>query len=168
MVSPIDTRVLLGQFARGTRDDANAAVAAAQHAFPGWRAPGWRERVRLLRNIAVLIEDRVYDIGAAVTLEVGKNRMETLGEVQETADLFTWYGDQMEATTGSSRGFPTIRCPGVASRNRTQLKPHGVWAVIAPINFPFALAGAPIAAALVAGNTVVFKIASLTACPARC
>ena len=47
------------------------------------------------------------------------------------------------------------------------LKPYGVWAVIAPFNFPFALAGGPIGAALVAGNTVVFKIASDTAWSGR-
>src|SRR5207249_8618765 len=155
--------VLLGRFARGTRDDVDVALRAARRAFPAWRALAWTERVRLLRRVAALIEERVYDIGAAVALEVGKNRMEALGEVQETADLFAWYCEQMEANEGFVKVLPNDPLHGFTSRNRTALKPHGVWAVIAPFNFPFALAGGPIGAALVTGNTVVFKVASDTA-----
>jgi acyl-CoA reductase-like NAD-dependent aldehyde dehydrogenase len=161
--SPIDTRLLLGRFALGTHADVDAAVLAARRAFPGWRAFGWVERVQLLRRAAGLIEERVYDISAAVALEVGKNRMEALGEVQETADLFAWYCDQMEANDGFVKALPNDPLPGFSSRNRTILKPHGVWAVIAPFNFPFALAGGPVAAALVTGNTVVFKVSAETA-----
>jgi 1-pyrroline-5-carboxylate dehydrogenase len=144
-------------------EDIDAAASVARRAFPGWRATPWPERVRLLRRVAALIEERVYDIGAAVALEVGKNRMEALGEVQETADLFAWYCDQMEANDGFVKVLPNDPLPGFVSRNRTQLKPYGVWAVIAPFNFPYALAGGPVGAALVAGNTVVFKVASDTA-----
>ncbi len=160
--SPIDRDWLLGRFARGTAPDASDAVSAALAAFPSWAAAPWRERVRILRHAAALIEQRVYDIGAAVALEVGKNRMESLGEVQETADLFTWYCDQMESNGGFDRVLPNDPLPGYVSRNRTVLKPYGAWVVIAPFNFPFALAGGPIAAALVAGNTVVFKTATDT------
>ncbi len=161
--SPIDRNWLLGRFVRGSTQDAADAVTAAAAAFRGWAATPWRERVRLLRRVAALIEERVYDIGAAVALEVGKNRMESLGEVQETADLFTWYCDQMEANDGFDRVLPDDPLVGFVSRNRSVLKPYGVWAVIAPFNFPFALAGGPVAAALVAGNTVVFKTATDTA-----
>jgi 1-pyrroline-5-carboxylate dehydrogenase len=59
--------------------------------------------------------------------------------------------------------MPDDPIAGFASHNRDVLKPHGVWAVIAPFNFPMALAGGPVGAALVAGNTVVFKVASDTA-----
>jgi 1-pyrroline-5-carboxylate dehydrogenase len=160
--SPIDRDWLLGRFARGTAADARDAITAARAAFPAWAATPWHERVRMLRRAAALIEQRVYDIGAAVALEVGKNRMESLGEVQETADLFTWYCDQMEANGGFDRVLPNDPLPGFVSRNRSVLKPYGVWAVIAPFNFPFALAGGPIAAALVAGNALVFKTATDT------
>ncbi len=160
--SPIDRDWLLGRFARGSAQDAADAVTAAVNAFRGWAATPWRERVRLLRRVAALIEERVYDISAAVALEVGKNRMESLGEVQETADLLSWYCDQMEANEGFDRALPNDPLAGFVSRNRTVLKPYGAWAVIAPFNFPFALAGGPIGAALVAGNTVVFKTATDT------
>jgi 1-pyrroline-5-carboxylate dehydrogenase len=165
--SPINRDWLLGVFQRGGAGDAEAAVAAARAAFPAWAATPWQERVRLLRRAARLIEERVYDIGAAMALEVGKNRMESLGEVQETADLITWYCAQMESNAGYDRILPNDPLSGFSSRNRSVLKPYGVWVVIAPFNFPFALAGGPIGAALVAGNSVVFKVASDTAWSGR-
>ena len=160
--SPIDRNWLLGRFQRGGEKDAADAVAAAKRAHPAWAGTPWQERVKLLRRAATLIEERVYDVAAAVALEVGKNRMESLGEVQETADLILWYCEQMEKNGGFAHALPNDPLKGFVSRNRTVLKPYGVWAVIAPFNFPYALAGGPIGAALVAGNTVGFKVASDT------
>ena len=165
--SPIDRELLLGRFARGTPQDVADAVAAAHAAAPGWAATPYSQRIALLRRAAALIEQRVFEFGAAVALEVGKNRMESLGEVQETADLISWYCDQMEVHAGFDRPLPDDPLVGWRSHNRTVLKPHGVWAVIAPFNFPVALAGGPIGAALVAGNTVVFKVACDTAWSGR-
>jgi 1-pyrroline-5-carboxylate dehydrogenase len=161
--SPIDRDLLLGRFAAGTPAHAADALAAARAAFPGWAATLWQERVHRLRRAAALITERAYEIGAAVALEVGKNRMEALGEVQETADLIEWYCGQMDANEGFVRDLPDDPLAGFTSRNRSVLKPYGAWVVIAPFNFPFALAGGPLGAALVAGNTVVFKTASATA-----
>lgn len=165
--SPIDRELLLGRFPSGTAADVDDAVAAARAAAPGWAATPYPRRIELLRRAAALIEQRVYTLSAALALEVGKNRMESLGEVQETADLITWYCDQMAQHTGFDRTLPDDPLSGWRSHNRTVLKPYGVWAVIAPFNFPVALAGGPIGAALVTGNTVVFKTASDTAWSGR-
>jgi 1-pyrroline-5-carboxylate dehydrogenase len=100
--SPVDQRLVLGHFPVGSAADVDRAVAAAKRAFPTWRATPHEERLRLVRHAAALIEERVYQIGAALALEVGKNRMESLGETQETADFFTG-----RATTSVC---PTIRC----------------------------------------------------------
>ncbi len=161
--SPIDREWLLARFPKGDATDVRAAVSAASAAFPAWAATPVAERIALLRRAADLIEQRVYEISAAVALEIGKNRMEALGEVQETAELVRWYCDQMEENDGFVRDLPNEPLANFVSRNRTQLRPYGVWAVIAPFNFPFALAGGPIGAALVCGNTVVFKVASVAA-----
>ena len=161
--SPIDRDRLLGRFGAGGADDARAAVEAAKRAYRGWSRTPWPERVAILRRVAERIEERVYAIAAAMAIEVGKNRMESIGEVQETADLFRWYCDQFESNDGYRRALPNDPLAGFVSRNRTVLRPYGVWAVIAPFNFPYALAGGPIGAALVTGNTVVFKTASDTA-----
>lgn len=155
--SPIDQRRLLGNFALASVDDANQAMTAARAAFPTWRSTPMAERVRLLKKVAALIEERVYHIAAALTLEVGKNRMEALGEVQETADFFNLYADDFVAHDGFDRRLPDDPLPDFRSHNRSVMKPYGVWLVIAPYNFPFALTGGPVAAALVTGNTVVFK-----------
>ena len=97
----------------------------------------------MLRRAVALIEERVFFLGAALALEVGKNRMEALGEAQETADLIAYYCDQMEANDGYAKPMARDPLAGFASENRSVLKPHGVWLVIAPFNFPFALAGRP-------------------------
>jgi len=161
-VSPIDTGCLLGRFPDGTEEETERAIAAARNAFPSWRAVHWTDRNHLLRKVAEIIERRVYEIGAAVALEVGKNRMEALGEVQETADFFTVYCDDFERQNGFEHVLPDDPLPDYASHNRSLMKPYGVWAVITPFNFPFALAGGPVAAALVTGNTVVLKGATDT------
>jgi len=162
LASPIDTRNALGRFQSGDATHADAAVTAAKAAFPSWSAMAWTERVALLRRAAALIEERVYELGAVLSLEVGKNRMEALGEAQETADLIRYYCDRMEAADGFVRDMARDPLAGFVSENMSVLKPYGVWLVIAPFNFPMALSGGPAGAALVAGNTVVFKAASAT------
>jgi 1-pyrroline-5-carboxylate dehydrogenase len=160
--SPIDHDVRLGEFAVAGRDEADAAMRYAERAFPSWRATPLGERVRLMRRVADLMEQRVYEIAAALTLEVGKNRMEALGEAQETVDFFRHYADDFERHGGFDVELPNDPLANVVSRNRSVMRPYGTWIVIAPFNFPLALAGGPAAAALVTGNTVVVKGASDT------
>ena len=160
--SPIDTRMLLGRFQVGEATHAASAVDAAVKAFPRWSATPWTERVAVLRRVVSLIEARVYELGAVLSIEVGKNRMEALGEAQETADLIAYYCDQMEANDGYAKSMLSDPLSGFTSENTSLLRPHGPWLVIAPFNFPFALAGGPAGAALVAGNTIVFKAATAT------
>jgi 1-pyrroline-5-carboxylate dehydrogenase len=160
--SPIDTRLLLGRFASAGAPQVDAALRAAHRAFPAWRRTPWSRRVDLAREVARLVEERVYDIAAAVSLEVGKTRMEALGEVQEVADFFRIYADGLARHDGFELPLPDDPLPNFKSHNRSVLKPYGVWGVIAPFNFPFALSGGPVAAALVAGNTVVLKAPSDT------
>jgi len=159
--TPIDRSCMLGRFPDATPAEVDAAMTAAKRAFPAWQRTPPAERIRLLRRAAELIEQRVYEIGAAVALEVGKNRMEALGEVQETADFFTVYCDDYERQRFDHR-LPDDPLPNYRSHNRSVMKPYGAWVVITPFNFPFALAGGPVAAALVTGNTVVLKGATDT------
>jgi len=160
--SPIDQRMLLGQFPLATAEEAARALDAAHAAFPAWRATPPQERVRLMRRAAAVIEERVYDIAAALCLEVGKNRMEALGDVQETADFFTLYADDYLKQDCFDHRLPDDPSTEFRAHNRSVAKPYGAWLVIAPYNFPFALAGGPTAAALVTGNSVVLKGATDT------
>ena len=88
--SPIDTDWLLGYFQQGDEQDAADAIAAARQASADWGARPWQERVALLRKAAELIDQRIFNIAAVIALEVGKNRMEALGDVAETADLIRY------------------------------------------------------------------------------
>lgn len=160
--SPIDRNLALGEFALADTADVEAAMRAATRAFPAWRALPVAERARFVRRIGALMEERVYRIAAALALEVGKNRMEALGEAQETVDFFSQYADDYEQHAGYEHALPDDPLPGFVARNRSVMRPYGPWVVIAPFNFPLALAGGPVAAALVTGNTVVLKGASDT------
>jgi 1-pyrroline-5-carboxylate dehydrogenase len=157
--SPIDTSLRMGSFQDGTAADIDRAVAAARAAYPAWRATPWQDRVAMLRSVAELISERLFTIAAVDSLEVGKNRLEALGDVEETADFIRTYCDAMQ----EHHGFAVRqRAESRHHQNTSVLKPYGVWAVISPFNFPIALSGGPTAAALIAGNTVVLKPAEDT------
>src|SRR5512137_2788733 len=160
--SPINTEWLLGTFQKGGVAEGQAALTAARTAAPKWANMKWKDRVKILRRSAAQIEKRLYEIGAIVAMEIGKNRMEALGDVQETADLIYYYCDQMERHNGYIVPMGKDPLVGWNASNVSVLKPYGVWVVISPFNFPCALAGGPSGAALVAGNAVVFKPASDT------
>ncbi len=157
--APADRELLLGRFQRGTRRDVDDAVAAAKASFPAWSGLPYKERVAILRRSAELIRERKFRLAALLILEAGKNRAEAIGEVEEGADLIDAYVDQMEENRGYVRDLASLD-PG--ERNRSVLRPFGVWAVLAPFNFPHALSAGMSSGALVAGNTVVYKPASAT------
>ena len=155
--TPIDGSVM-GTFARGSRKDVQDAIAAARAAFPAWGRRPWRERVALLRRAADIISERQMEFGALLAMEVGKNRLEALGDVEETADLIRWSCDMVERNDGFDHPMGNLGDETV--HTRSVLRPYGVWAVISPFNFPFALSGGPAGGALVAGNTAVYKPSS--------
>ena len=160
--TPIDSNVVLAVMQKGNESHARAAMEAARKASPKWAATPWKERVRLLHKAADLIEDRLYDLGAAMALEVGKNRMESLGDVQETADLIRYSCFQMEKNKGFIVKMGKDPLVGYNATNVSVLRPYGVWLVISPFNFPFALTGGPAGAALATGNAIVIKPATDT------
>jgi len=165
--TPTNTDVVLAIFQKGSETDAQAALAAARKAFPLWSHMKWQDRVALLRKAAAEIDRRIYEIGAAMAMEVGKNRMEALGDVAETADLIRYACTQMEKNNGYLVEMGRDPLVGYTSINYSILRPYGVWLVISPFNFPGALTGGPTGAALVAGNTVVMKPATDTPWTAR-
>ena len=161
--SPVNTNWVLGVMQKGNASHAQMAIAAARKAFPAWSRTPWQTRVKLVRKAASLIEKRIFELGATMSLNVGKNRMESLGDVQETADLMYFPARMMEENHGFVKPMMKDPLVGYDSTNVSMLRPYGVWLVISPFNFPFALSGGPTGAALVAGNTVILKPASDTA-----
>jgi 1-pyrroline-5-carboxylate dehydrogenase len=157
--SPIDTRILVGRFYNATREQAQEAIAAARRAFPSWSRVPWEERVSIVRRINDDLRARREDLSALIGYEVGKSRLECVGEVEEAIDFFDYYCDRMEQTDGFRN---LMGMPGSREESLSVLRPYGVFAIIAPFNFPLALAAGPTAAALLAGNTVVVKPAEDT------
>ena len=98
--SPVNTDWVLAKMQKGNAKHAQQALAAARKAFPMWSHTPWQKRVEYLRKAASLIEERIFDLGAAMAMEVGKNRIESLGDVQETADLIYYSCYQMEKNDG--------------------------------------------------------------------
>jgi 1-pyrroline-5-carboxylate dehydrogenase len=156
--SPIDRDIILGHFATGTRQDVKDAVAAARKAQPAWFALGWQKRIEILKRAAELISQRQMVYGGLMAIEVGKTRLEALGEVEEAADLIRYYSKTAE--DNDYYDHPMDSLGDSAVHTRSILRPHGVFAVISPFNFPMALAAGPTAAAMLAGNSVVFKPSS--------
>lgn len=155
--SPIDDAVI-GEFAMGTREDVRDAVAAAKSAFPTWANRPWQERVAIIRKAADLMTEQRNELAALMAMEVGKNRLEALGDVEESADLLRWNANEIEKNDGFTKPMQSLGSPG---EYYDVLRPFGVWAVISPFNFPMALAAGPTSGALVAGNCVVFKPAHM-------
>ena len=153
-VSPIDTAKVLGHFQLATVEHVERAVAAAKAAKKAWGATPWEERVAVLRRAAEIIRERKFDLAALMAWEVGKNRLEAMGDVEESADLIDYYADQMVGHAGYVTEMNRIT---PIERNTDVLRPYGVFAVIAPFNFPAALLTGMSAAALLAGNTVILK-----------
>ncbi len=157
--SPVDDRILLGTFQAGTEEHVRQAVAAARGALPQWSGLHWEERVACLREVSEAIRTVRWELSIILGYEVGKNRMESVGEVEECSDFIDYYCDRMEEHEGFVTSF------GDASKEQSSLsvlRPYGVWSIISPFNFPMALTAGPVGAALVTGNTVVVKPSPIT------
>ncbi len=154
VTSPIDSSLVIGSFVDADDATIKRAVAAAHAALPKWAARPWPERVELLRRFAREVAARKYDLAMAALYEVGKSRLESVGETEEAVDLVNYYCDEMERNQGFAR--PMARAVP-QEETRCVLRPVGVFAVISPFNFPVALPCNLIGACLVAGNTAVFK-----------
>jgi 1-pyrroline-5-carboxylate dehydrogenase len=152
--SPIDTTFVLGTFDCAGPEHVDQAVAAARRAQRGWARLRWQDRVATMRKAAELIRERKYDLAVIMALEVGKNRLEAMGDVEESADLIDYYVQQVEDTDGFVR--PMARITPI-EQNTDVLRPYGIFSCIAPFNFPLALSAGMSSAALVAGNAVVYK-----------
>jgi 1-pyrroline-5-carboxylate dehydrogenase len=152
--SPIDTSIVVGHFQKGTRKHARLAIAAANGSLETWSSTPWQERVLIIRRAADLVDQRKFEIAAAITYEVGKTRLEALAEAFEGVDAIRYYANIMEENNGYERklgpGGPDEDCRMVS-------KHYGAWVVISPFNFPFMLANGMALGALITGNTIVLK-----------
>ncbi|SMC27386.1 L-proline dehydrogenase /delta-1-pyrroline-5-carboxylate dehydrogenase [Desulfacinum hydrothermale DSM 13146] len=153
--NPNRTDQVVGVVASAGEKKAREAVAAAKEAFAAWRDTPPRERAEYLFRAAQAARSRRYELAALQVYEVGKSWKEADGDVCEAIDFLEYYGREM-IRLGAPRRMGNV--PGEVSH--LFYEPRGVAAVVAPWNFPFAISVGMTSAALVTGNTVVYKPAS--------
>ncbi|MGI6856977.1 aldehyde dehydrogenase family protein [Mesorhizobium sp. 1B3] len=155
-INPSDTNDVVGEYARATKADAEAAIAAAKAAFPAWSRSGLLERHAVLRKAADEITARKEEIGRLLSREEGKTLAEGIGETVRAAQIFDFFAGEALRLTGET--VPSVR-PGIGVEMTREAV--GVVGIITPWNFPIAIPAWKIAPALCYGNTIVFKPADL-------
>jgi aldehyde dehydrogenase (NAD+) len=152
------TKQPVASFVAGTPADVERAVSAAAHAFPAWKDTPAPKRGDILLAAARLLKERKADVGRIVTQEMGKVIAEGLGDVQESIDFIEYMAGEGRRLFGE-----TVPSELRSKFCLTVRQPKGVVACITPWNFPTAIPNWKIAAALISGNSIVFKPASNTA-----
>src|SRR2546429_3806365 len=151
-VNPSDTKDIVGEAVRGTRAQAEAAIAAAKAAFPAWSRSTPQARYDILKKASDEILARKDQLGRLLSREEGKTLPEGIGEVARAGQIFRFFAGEVVRMAGEK--LPSVR-PGVEVE--VTREPIGVIGIITPWNFPIAIPAWKIAPALAYGNTVVFK-----------
>lgn len=148
----------LAQCPKVSRDQLDAALAAANEAFPKWAATPAIERFRIIRHAAQLLRERAEGIARVMTREMGKPHAQALGETTGAADLIDFLGE--EAKRQGGRLVPT-RSANVLQQRVTQ-EPVGPAVLLTPWNFPINLPAKKLGGALAAGCSCILKPAETT------
>lgn len=162
-INPANTAEVVARIPLSGEEDVNRAVLAAREAYDSWRLTPAPRRGEILFRAGEILKARKEELGKLVTREMGKVLPEGLGDVQEAIDMAFFMageGRRLQGETVPSE-LPDKDC-------KTIRVPHGVFALITPWNFPVAIPAWKIFAALICGNTAVFKPSSDTpACAVR-
>lgn len=156
-VNPANTDDVIGDIPLATREEARRAVEAAAEAFAKWRSTPAPTRGRIVAQAAKLLERSKEELAQILTREEGKTIAESRGELQRSINVAEFCAGESRRLTGE-----TIPSELPSNFAYTIKQPLGVVACVTPWNFPVAIPVWKIAPALVAGNTVVFKPATLT------
>ncbi|MDO5627368.1 MAG: succinic semialdehyde dehydrogenase [Mobilicoccus sp.] len=153
------TKTPLGQVPTGTADDVDIAFAAARSAGASWAVTPVKDRAGVLTRFADLVHERSAEILDVIQAESGKNRMSALDEVLDVMLNARFYASKAPRWLADERIPGPL--PGLSSATVVH-EPRGVVGMISPWNYPFSLPLSDGLAAVVAGNAVVHKPASLT------
>lgn len=157
VLSPIDSKQI-GTVAEADETLADRAMLAAKAGFRAWSGTPARTRAAALRKAADLMEERRGLLLALLQAEAGKTLDDAISEVRETVDFCRYYAAEAEAHFAT----PLVLPGPTGEENRLFLRGRGPFLCIAPWNFPLAIFTGQVAAALVAGNSVVAKPAPQT------
>src|SRR5258705_5435685 len=156
-INPANTDDIIGTVKQATRDEARSAVESAAAAFPGWRSMPAPSRGKIVARAARLLEEHKEELATILTREEGKTLAESRGELQRSINVAEFCAGESRRLNGE-----TIQSELPANFAYTIKQPLGVVACVTPWNFPISIPVCKIAPAMVAGNSVVFKPATLT------
>ena len=156
-VNPNKPTELLGRIAQAGIDETAQAISAAKKVFPAWRDTSPRERANYLLKAAEIGRKRLFELSAWQVLEIGKQWDQAYADVTEAIDFLEYYAREMIRL-----GEPLRIGNAPGEVNQYFYEPKGVAAIIAPWNFPLAISLGMASAAIVTGNTVVFKPSNIT------
>ncbi len=156
-VNPAHTSIPTGAFQASSKEDSRRAIHSAAEAFPIWRNTPAPQRGKILYAASNILESQADELSKILTQEEGKTIAESKGEVQRSIDIFRYY-----AGIGSRLAGKTFQSGIKRTLLYSVREPLGVIAIMTPWNFPIAIPTWKIAPALISGNTIVFKPASLT------
>ncbi|MDQ6884935.1 MAG: aldehyde dehydrogenase family protein [Candidatus Dormibacteraeota bacterium] len=152
--SPADPDEVVGYAAAGSKEDAAAAIRAADAAFPAWAALTYQERAHYLRNLAASLQSDVQDRIRLFVREHGKILAEATMEMTRLGGRFEYTASLADQVAADER------YPAPPFRTVVTKQPRGVAALIIPWNWPLSILGAKLPQALLAGNSVVIKPSS--------
>jgi aldehyde dehydrogenase (NAD+) len=155
--NPANTSEIVGLFAKGSAADMEAAVAAAEAALPGWASMPAPARGNILYKTADILEKKFDQLGEEMTREEGKTVPEAKGEVRRAINIFRYFAGEGSRMDGVMVPSERERVHVFALR-----KPVGVVGLLTPWNFPIAIPAWKMAPALICGNTIVIKPASVS------
>jgi len=156
-INPANTKELIGNFQQSNREDARAAIDAADKANEKWAHTPPPQRGKILFKAAEILEQQKEDLAKILTREEGKPLTESRGEVNRAVDIFRFFAGEGNRLNGE-----VIASEDADTKLYTLRQPLGTISIITPWNFPIAIPAWKIAPALICGNTVIFKPASLT------
>ena len=149
-INPARPSEVIGRVAKGSKAEADLALAEAQAAFPKWSRTPVPERARILKRAAAIMYQEKFELAALEVFEVGKNWAESDADVAEAIDFCNFYADEMERIAASHYNVP-------GEANLHHYIPRGLGIIIAPWNFPLAILCGMTSAAVAAGNCVMMK-----------
>jgi aldehyde dehydrogenase (NAD+) len=155
--NPANIDEIVGLFSKGSAADVEAAAQAAAGALPGWAGMPAPARGNILYKAAEILEKKFDQLGAEMTREEGKTLPEAKGEVRRAINIFRYFGGEGSRLDGVMVPSERERVHVFAIR-----KPIGVIGLVTPWNFPIAIPAWKIAPALICGNTLVVKPASVS------
>lgn len=157
--SPIDKRIVLGYFPTASNDHVSLSIEKANESFEMWKSLPYLQRIEIFNRVAQIITDRKFELSAWISFENGKNRYEAIADVDEAIDFIKYYSLELNKSNGFNRTTNSIY---ENEKNKSVMKPYGVWIVISPFNFPVAILTGMLTGVIITGNTAVLKPSSDT------